>query len=210
MRAEKFFRYGKRETEWLCSRDHILGKFITQKGMIKRRVHDDPFAGLLHTITGQQLSGAAHRSIWERFISAYPSLDPREISDASIENLRRCGLSLAKIGCIREVAAKVAGGSLPLAKMRSWEEGKIAASLLPIKGIGLWTVEMLQIFTFQKKNVLSFGDLALKKGLMKLYGHTKITREIFALYSELYAPYASIAAFYLWEAAGMEKLPETA
>lgn len=208
MPAEKFFKYGKKETEWLCGRDETLGKFIREQGIIKRRVHAEPFSGLLHTIIGQQLSRAAHASIWQRFLAAYPSPNPPEISNASIENLRQCGLSLAKIACIKEVAAKVHTGQLPLAKMHAWEEEKIAAALLPIRGVGLWTVEMLQIFTFQKKNVLSFGDLALKKGLTRLYGHKEITKEIFASHREIYTPYASIAAFYLWEAAGMAKTPE--
>lgn len=187
----------------MCARDQVLGNFIREKGIIRRRIHADPFTGLLHTIAGQQLSNVAHASIWRRVLDRFPTLDPASMAVVNPEDLRNCGLSLAKASCIKEVSVLVAQRKLPLDEMQTWDEAQITASLMPIKGIGLWTVEMLLIFTFQKENVLSFGDLGIKKGLMKLYAHKEITQDIFRMYKEIYAPYASIAAFYLWEAAAM-------
>lgn len=198
---ERFFSYGEKEINWLAARDPVLGEFIARTGMIKRRLHPNAFTGLLHAITGQQLSSKAHASIWKRFLAANPGLDPAALAGKHPDEIKSCGISASKAVCVVELAAKVANGELPLERLGELPEDEIASKLGAIRGIGPWTIEMLLIFSYAKKNVLSFGDLALKKGMCNLYSLDSITREVFAEKQRLYAPYGTIAAFYLWECA---------
>ena len=71
--------------------------------------------------------------------------------------------------------------------------------LTTLKGIGVWTAQMLLIFTLNRKNILSFDDLGIKKGLCALYHHKKLTKELFMRYQKRFSPFGSIASFYLWD-----------
>jgi len=64
--------------------------------------------------------------------------------------------------------------------------------------VGVWTVEMLLIFSLCRPDVLSFKDLAICRGMMNLYGHKEITKELFEKYRKRYSPYGTVASFYLW------------
>ena len=79
------------------------------------------------------------------------------------------------------------------------DDEEIISALTTLKGVGRWTAEMLLIFSLNRMNVLSFGDLAIKRGIMKLYGLTTLTKQEFNTYKERYSPYASVASLYLWE-----------
>lgn len=201
-----FFDYGTAETGWLQSRDPVLGEYMAIKGFIKRRVHGDPFLGLVNAVIGQQLSSKAHEAIWQRFLDRYRAR-LQQGSVFSVEELRECGISRVKAQCISVLGQMRARGELDLEGMRSRPEEEIFSELIRIRGIGAWTVEMVLLFSFQKKNVFSFGDLGLKKGIARLYGHEKVTQKIFEALREIYSPYGSVASLYLWEAAADSSLP---
>ena len=74
--------------------------------------------------------------------------------------------------------------------------------LSALDGIGIWTAEMLMLFSMQRPDILSFGDLAILRGMRMLYHHRKITRELFEKYRRRYSPYGSVASLYLWAIAG--------
>ena len=65
-------------------------------------------------------------------------------------------------------------------------------------GIGIWTAEMMMLHSLQRPDILSFGDLAMQRGLRMLYHHRKITRKLFEKYRRRYSPYGSVACIYLW------------
>jgi len=79
------------------------------------------------------------------------------------------------------------------------EDSEVIAKLSALRGVGVWTAEMLLIFSLQRSDVLSWGDLAIKKGIMKLYGLESLSREQFEEYRRLFSPYNSVASLYLWE-----------
>jgi DNA-3-methyladenine glycosylase II len=68
--------------------------------------------------------------------------------------------------------------------------------------VGVWTAEMLMIFSMQRRNILSYGDLAIQRGLRMIYHHRQIDREKFNKYWKRYTPYASVASLYIWAVAG--------
>jgi DNA-3-methyladenine glycosylase II len=81
-------------------------------------------------------------------------------------------------------------------------DDEVCAKLTELDGIGVWTAEMLMIFSMQRPNILSYGDLAIHRGLRMVYNHEKIDRATFNKYRERYTPYASVASLYLWAIAG--------
>lgn len=195
------FEYGSEAIDLLKSRDAALGAVINRIGLIRRQVWPDLFTGFMRTISGQQISSKAHVSVWQKFTSAYGEPDPGKIAVLNPEDLRDCGISRQKAAYMIAIAREFANGNLNQGELAARESETLRKELKKYPGIGDWTVDMLLIFTFQRKNQLSFGDLALKRGMRILYGHKEITREIFDDHYRAYSPYATIAGFYLWEVA---------
>jgi 3-methyladenine DNA glycosylase/8-oxoguanine DNA glycosylase len=100
------------------------------------------------------------------------------------------------------LAEKVVSGEFDLEGLNELSSEEICRALSSLEGIGVWTAEMLMIFSMQRPDVFSFGDLAIHRGLRMVYRHRKITRELFEKYRRRYAPYCSVASLYLWHIAG--------
>lgn len=96
----------------------------------------------------------------------------------------------------------MAGGELDLAALTEKSDEEVCKTLSSLKGIGIWTAEMLMIFSMQRPNIMSYGDLALHRGLRMLYHHRSIDEKKFKMYHKRFTPYATIASLYLWEIAG--------
>ena len=86
--------------------------------------------------------------------------------------------------------------------LKTLSDEDVCKCLCKIKGIGIWTAEMLMIFSMQRPDILSYNDLAIIRGLKTLYRHKEITPAQFNKYKKRYSPYASVASLYLWEIAG--------
>lgn len=191
------FTYTLKQLEELGKKDEKLNCLITKYGKIERTTTLDPFLCLLQSIISQQLSLKAASTITQRFISLVGEITPENILATSNEDLRACGLSYRKIEYIQGVAkAKLEG--LPFDHLQDYTDEEVIKLLCKLKGVGVWTVEMLCIFSLERSNIFSTNDLALKKGLCKLYHLDSITKEEFTSYHTLFTPYASIASFYLW------------
>jgi DNA-3-methyladenine glycosylase II len=111
-------------------------------------------------------------------------------------------MSMRKAGYIKGLAERVASGELDLQALHALPDEEVCRSLIHIDGIGRWTAEMMMIFSMQRLDILSYGDLAIRKGLCVLHRHRKITPRLYEKYRRLYSPYASIASLYLWHIAG--------
>ena len=99
---------------------------------------------------------------------------------------------------IKRLAQKVLNGEIDFGAFADMADEAVIAELIKLDGIGKWTAEMQLIFLLGRKNILSFGDVAIQNGLKLLYGHKKITPALVAKYHKRYSPYASVASFYLW------------
>ena len=78
------------------------------------------------------------------------------------------------------------------------------AALSALPGIGVWTAEMLLLFNLGRPDILSFGDLAIHRGMRMVYHHRKVTRQMFEKYRRRYSPYGSVASLYLWAISHMD------
>ncbi len=171
-------------------------------GHVKRKVEPELFSCLVNQIIGQQISMAAQETIWQRLRKNLPQVSAQVIDTASPSSLRELGISPKKIESIKGLAAAIQSGQLDIASLYDMDDEKVIQRLSSFKGIGVWTAQMALIFSMQRKNVLSLGDLGIQKGLRMLYHHRKITPALFAKYKKRYSPYGSVASLYLWEIAG--------
>lgn len=196
------FRYGKTEFDYLKSRCPVLGGAMDRIGMIERAVEPDLFTALVHSIVSQQISGRACLTIWNRFRDRFASVTPETMFATNTESLRQCGISVRKASYIKEAAETIRRGGLGIERLPALSDEAVRQELVRLKGVGEWTAEMLMIFSMQRPDVLSRGDLAIQRGLRMLYRHRTITEKLFEKYRRRFAPYASIASLYLWEIAG--------
>jgi DNA-3-methyladenine glycosylase II len=197
-----YFEYGETEINWLKSRDSVLGSAIDEIGHISRPVMPDLFEALANSIVAQQISTKALSTIWERIRGLIDPFTPDKVAAIPIEELQQCGISMRKAGYIKESAHAVASGELDLDALYKLPDEEVCARLKQIKGIGVWTAEMLMTFSMQRPDILSWDDLAIHRGLRMLYRHRKITPALFKKYKRRYSPYGTVASLYLWAIAG--------
>lgn len=193
-----FFRYGQVELDHIRERDKPLGSAIDRIGMVERSVIPDMFAALVHAIVGQQVSAKASATIWGRMQERFGEISPPIIAAATVNEIQQCGLSTRKAGYIKEIGENVDQGWLNLPELSELPDVDVINVLSSMRGIGIWTAEMLLISSLQRPDVVSWGDLAIRRGMMRLYGFEALTREQFDECKERYSPYGSVASIYLW------------
>lgn len=196
-----FFQYGEKEIEYLKKADKRLCKVIEQVGFIEKKLRLDLFAALVHSIIGQQISMKAQRTVYEKMRQGLGGITPESIDAQSEETLQRFGITFKKAAYMKAAARKIISGEFDTDALHSMTDKEVMEKLTALDGIGEWTAEMLMIFTLQRPDVLSFKDLAIIRGLKRLYHHRTIDRARFERYRKRFSPYGSIAGFYIWEVA---------
>jgi 3-methyladenine DNA glycosylase/8-oxoguanine DNA glycosylase len=160
------------------------------------------FELLSRSIVFQQLAGAAATTIWNRFRALVPGrLTPEAVLALPEELIRAAGLSGAKAASVRDLAAKVATGEVPLQRIARFDDEEVVERLTVVRGIGRWTAEMFLMFRLGRPDVWPAGDLGVRKGLALVTGTVEppTMKEMPAL-GEPFAPYRSVAAWYCWRA----------
>ena len=107
-------------------------------------------------------------------------------------------MSMRKTLYIKGVGEAVKQNELNIAELATLPDAEIIRTLSSLNGVGVWTAEMLLIFSLERPDVVSWGDLAIRRGMMNLYGLDKLTRDQFERYRKRYSPYGSVASLYLW------------
>lgn len=198
----RYFIYGATETGYLARKDKRLASVIERIGPIRREVRPDLFDALMHSIVGQQIATKAQQTVWERLVQALGRVTPATVDGMETEALQRLGLSFRKVGYMKGAARKVLQGELDVETLRHMDDASVSAALCKLDGVGVWTAEMLMLFSLQRPDVLSFGDLAIIRGLRMVYRHKVVSRERFEMYRRRFSPYGSVASLYLWAVAG--------
>lgn len=196
-----FFSYGRAETDYLSARDPVLGAAIARIGHIDREVFPDLFEALINSIAGQQISGKALATVWARLCAAVGAVTPENLLAAGEERLRACGFSGRKVNYMLSAARAVADGALDIHSLVEKDDQEVIRTLTALPGVGRWTAEMLLTFSLQRPDVLAYDDFGIRKGLCRLYGLDSVSKAQFAEYRARYAPYATVAALYLWHIA---------
>ncbi len=202
-----YFEYGEEAVAHLKKRDKRLGAAIDRIGPIRREAESDLFASVVRHIVGQQISSAAQATVWARLQERLGAVCAETVCLCTREELQSCGITFKKADYILEFAQKVRSGRFDLEALRHMEDGEVVSALTQLGGVGVWTAEMLMIFCLRRADVVSYGDLAIRRGMRMLYRHRELDKELFSKYARRYSPFGSVASLYLWAIAG-GALPE--
>ena len=197
-----YFQYGDSEPSYLKKKDKVFCEVIEKIGHIEREVDTDLFSSVIHHIIGQQISTKAQATIWRRMNEQFGEVTAESILAAEIPELQSLGMTFRKAEYIKDFAEKVRSGAFDLEGISRLQDSDAIKMLASLKGIGIWTAEMILLFCLQRPDIFSFDDLAIHRGLRMVYHHRKIDRKLFEKYRRRFSPYCSIASLYLWAVAG--------
>lgn len=196
------FEYGEKEISYLKSKDAKLAEVIDTLGFVEREIDTDLFSAVVHHIIGQQISTKAQATIWQRMQDALGQVNAETILSAGVSNLQALGISFRKAEYITDFARKVHTGEFDIEAVSQMSDTDAISALSSLKGIGVWTAEMILLFCMQRPDIFSYDDLAIQRGLRMIYHHRRIERKLFEKYRRRFSPYCSVASLYLWAVSG--------
>ena len=187
----------------VARRDRVMAKLMKTTAPFRLpRPTTDHFAALAESILYQQLAGAAARAIHQRFVALFDgALSPEAVLALPPQRLRAAGLSGNKVASIRDLAAKVVDGTVPLHRIGRLSDEEVIARLTVVRGIGPWTAEMFLIFQLRRLDVWPVADYGVRKGYALAYGlRAPPTPKRLQVEGERFRPYRTVAAWYCWQA----------
>ncbi len=195
----------------LLKRDRKLARWMRRIGPLapdpRWRKSFDPVDALARAILYQQLSGKAAATIVGRVEAAIDSTRFHCDTLGRIDDvaLRACGVSGNKSLALRDLAAREARGEIPdLRRMSTMDNQAIVDALVPVRGIGRWTVEMMLMFRLGRPDVLPVDDLGIRKGAQLVDSLEQMpTPKELAATGERWGPYRTYASLYLWKIADL-------
>jgi DNA-3-methyladenine glycosylase II len=190
-------------TAAVARRDRVMAKLMRRAEPFRLpRPSTGHFAALAESILYQQLAGAAAAAIHRRFVALFDGdLSPEAVLALPPRRLRAAGLSGNKVASIRDLAAKVVDGTVPLHRIGRLPDEAVITSLTVVRGIGRWTAEMFLIFQLRRLDVWPVGDYGVRQGYALAYGLRKLpTEKRLQVEGERFRPYRTVAAWYCWQA----------
>jgi len=163
---------------------------------------DDSYGALVRSITGQQLSVKAARTIYLRVADLYGGRTPTpaELIATDPEELRAAGLSYAKAAYLRDLAERVEDGRLEVERFPELDDATVSAELTAVKGVGQWTADVFMMFHLGRQDVLPVGDLGIRNAAKLEYALRKLpSPDRLKRLARPWRPYRTLACVYLWE-----------
>jgi len=173
-----------------------LKKSLDTKG--KASAH---FVSLCRSIMGQQLSGKAAQSIYQRFEDLFPrkNVTAKKILEFTEHELRAVGMSYGKARALRDLARKVLNKEVLFVRISEYSDEEIREMLIKVHGVGPWTIEMFLMFSLGREDIFSPKDLGLQKGMQRIYNlEERPNEEQMERFAKKWSPYRTYAALILW------------
>ena len=202
--------YWDEACKYLSRRDRVMKKLIPQFGEARLKSRGDAFTTLARSIVGQQISVKAAQSVWERLVEVVGDggkrVLPASVLARSAPELRLAGLSVRKVEYVCDLARRFEEGQVHVREWGKMDDEAIIDELVQVRGIGRWTAEMFLIFHLMRPNVLPLDDLGLLKGIsLNYFSGEGVSRAEAREVGEAWAPYRSVATWYVWRS--LEPLP---
>ena len=192
---------------WNKATKHLTRVCPTMGGIIRRykgeylTAREDGFFTLVRAVVGQQISTKAADAIWARLAKQVSPLTPAKLIRTRDTTLRKLGLSAQKVAYVKNVAGFFAENAVDADYWAERDDAQIIRELTDIKGIGTWTAEMFLIFHLTRPDVFPVKDLGILKAIDLHYTDGKrLTNKQYIAFAERWAPYRSVASWYLWRA----------
>lgn len=185
--------------------DGPMAQLIRIHGCPEFKRTRNTFASLGRAIVYQQLSGKAAGTIYGRFLDLFPQRRfprPDQLLKVPAAKLRTAGLSRAKATYLLDLAKRFTDGTVQPRHFRDASDDEIADTLLEVKGIGQWSVDMFMMFGLNRPDVLPVGDLGVRKGVRTYFELDELpdADEMIEL-AEPWRPFRSVACWYMWRIA---------
>lgn len=187
------------KVEHLRSADRRMAQIIERFGYIERKTDSPLFHTLVVNIVSQQIAtSVAERTVGNLQRETGEDITPESILRIGIEGLREVGLPARKAKWIMEAAKRFASGEFSQEEFATLSDKEAIRRLITLNGVGVWSAEMLLMFSLSRENILSYNDLIIRRAITVLYGERRLTAKRFEHYRRLFAPYGSVASLYLW------------
>jgi DNA-3-methyladenine glycosylase II len=198
----KQFRAAEAHLTAACPR---MAGLVTRVGRCTLSPEPDLFHVLVRAMVSQLISTAAAKTIQARLLAKLGgTLTPGRLAGLPEDDLRSCGLSGAKARALRELAEHFRANRSFARKLAAADDAAARAMLLPLRGVGPWTVDMVLMFSVPwRPDVLPVGDLGVRAGMRDLFGlpELPVARQMVEL-AEPWRPYRTVACWYLWRSRG--------
>lgn len=194
----KIFRITEKDKKALCRQAPEFRQIVRQADLTSFTCSNDLFPALVQSIVSQQLSVKVADVIFQRVEILLGEMTPENLLAADLEALRGCGLSGRKVEYLRGIAEAQLDGTIDFKTLSGKPDAEIIRELVKLKGVGVWTAEMLLIFSLGRPDILSYKDLGIRRGIMMLNGLSDLSEAEFETYRKRYSPYGTLASLYLW------------
>jgi len=181
---------------FLSQKDEVLKTIIADFGLPIIQKREEGFASMCHIILEQQVSIASAKAAYEKLVNLVGKVDPFNISNATDQDLRTCGISRQKTLYLKDLARRVINKELSFSSLPMKTEQQIRNELIQIKGVGNWSIDVYLMFCMQSQDIIPLGDIAIKNTLMELY-NCQSEEEMLAISSN-WKPFRTLASFIIW------------
>lgn len=190
----------KKALKYLSGADPVLARVIGNHPLTIKPRETNLLEDLVSAIISQQLSTKAADTIYRRFLYLFGGKFPKplEILDREDQELRGVGISFPKVRYVKGIAQAVIDRSLVLSRIPQLTDEQVVEELVKLKGVGQWTAEMLLIFSLNRPDIFSFGDLGLRRAVSRLYNVPRDDFEAIGRLADKWRPYRSFACRLLW------------
>lgn len=182
----------------LCRQAPEFAEVVRQTDLSSFECCGDLFLALVQSIVSQQLAIKAADAIFRRVEALLGEVTAERLLASDFDELRACGLSGRKVEYLRGIAEAKISGAVDFTALAEKSDAEVIAELVKLKGLGVWTAEMLLLFALGRPDVLSFKDLGIRRGIMMLNHLDDLTEADFEIYRKRYSPYGTLASLYLW------------
>ncbi|SDW79145.1 DNA-3-methyladenine glycosylase II [Marininema mesophilum] len=192
--------------------DPDLGQLVRERRGLHVVLDASPYECLIKTIVSQQLNLSFAGTLIRRLIEisgerlshrgeellVFPT--PAQIAKLSYEDLQQLQFNRRKAEYVIDLSRNVVDGSLDLGKLESLSDDEIVKKMLPLRGVGRWTIECLLLFGMGRPDLFPAADIGLRNALRKVYGTVEQpSEEEVRRLGEAWSPWRSYAVFYLWD-----------
>ena len=204
-------KYWDKAKKYLSKKDNIISDLIKSYKSPSETIltsRKNIFFSLCKSIIGQQISVAAANSVFLKFKKKCRNkINPKNVSQLSTTQLRKCGLSHQKISGIKNLAKQMSDKSFNPRLILEMNDEDAIEYLSSLKQIGRWSAEMILLFTYNRPNIWPVQDIGLLRAISKNYNKKYLPPEKFVeILRKRFSPYCSVATWYLWRSIDPEPI----
>lgn len=194
--------------------DEVIERIAKNNLLPDIELTKDLYLDLIEDVVSQQLSGKVAAVIFNRFLDLFPNRYPKaeHLCSKTVEDLRSVGLSNSKALYVKNIAEYSLTEDLSVKRINALSDEEIIDLLCIIKGVGVWTAQMVLIFSLNRPDVFPAGDLAIQQGMKHLYSlksnGKELINDIISI-SEYWKPFRTTGTRYIWQHVNQLKTQKT-